>query len=151
MAELKMPNINKIMITGRLTRDPDVRFTKSNQVVVNFDIANNHVFRDRTTNEWKKLTTFVRVTLYGSLGDRVKEKLHRGTPVFIEGRLQEETWTTSDNQQRKAYKIIGSKIQIMEKSVEYADAVIEKDEDVPENVEPENNHNDNEELDDLPF
>ncbi|NIA22639.1 MAG: single-stranded DNA-binding protein [Proteobacteria bacterium] len=150
MAELKMPNINKIIITGRLTRDPDVRFTKSNQVVVNFDIANNHAYKDGATNEWKKLTTFVRVTLYGNLGDRVKEKLHKGTPVFVEGRFQEETWTTSDNQQRKAYKIIGSKIQILEKSVEYADAVIEKDEEVPEN-EPQKKIKDSEELDDLPF
>ncbi len=150
MSEIRMPNINNIMITGRLTRDPDIRFTKSNKIVVNFDIANNHMYHSIATDEWKKMTLFIRVSIYGNLADRVKERLHKGTPVYIEGRLQEDTWTTADNQQRKSYRIAGNRMQILEKMFEMAGEVEEKTEAMPDE-EQEKQIDMKEELDDLPF
>jgi len=150
MSEIRMPNINNIMITGRLTRDPDIRFTKSNKIVVNFDIANNHTYHSTTTDEWKKMTLFIRVSIYGNLADRVKERLHKGTPVYIEGRLQEDTWTTTDNQQRKSYRIVGNRMQILEKMFEMAGEAEEKTEEIPDEKQEKQIDKD-EELDDLPF
>ena len=150
MSEIRMPNINNIMITGRLTKDPDIRFTKSNKIVVNFDIANNHMYRSTASDEWKKMTLFIRVSIYGNLADRVKERLHKGTPVYIEGRLQEDTWTTTDNQQRKSYRIVGNRMQILEKMFEMAGEAEEKTEEIPDEKQEKQIDKD-EELDDLPF
>jgi len=96
-----MLSINKIMITGRLTRDPETRYTPSGNAVCNFSIAVNRNYRDPRTNDWKEETFFLDVEAWGKIAERCAETLKKGRPVYIEGRLRADTWEREGQKQTR--------------------------------------------------
>ncbi|MGD9641849.1 MAG: single-stranded DNA-binding protein [Elusimicrobiales bacterium] len=111
--DLKIPDLNQVIIAGRITRDPELRFTQKQQGMCFFTVAVNRRYQDQASGEWKDLTTFVPVTVWGPAAERVKEKLRKGSPVMVEGRLTSSEYTDKTGQKRKELKITASRVQSM--------------------------------------
>jgi single-strand DNA-binding protein len=114
MADLRMPTLNKVFLTGRLTRDPEVRFTPGGTPVANFAVASNRRFRDQS-GEWKEETTFVNVVAWQALAERIRDTLHKGSPVLIEGRIQTRSWENDQGQRRTAFEINAMRVENLER------------------------------------
>lgn len=104
-----MLSINKVMVTGRLTRDVEIRYLPSGNPVANFSIAVNRRYLDPKTNEWRDETTFLDVEAWGKLAERCGEVLKKGRPVYVEGRLRQDTWER-DNQKQSRIRIVAERV-----------------------------------------
>jgi single-strand DNA-binding protein len=115
--ELKLPSLNKILIAGNCTRDPDVRYTQSGTALTRFGIASTRYFRDPKgpPGEWKEDTCFVNVVAWAQLAERLGDTLKKGTAVLVEGRLTSNSWETEDGQKRTAIEIRADAVQILER------------------------------------
>lgn len=114
-AAIKLPEQNIVLLVGRLTRDPNVSFTQKGQAVCRCDIAVNRRYLDATTNEWKDDTVFVPVVVWGAAADRCKDRVKKGTPVSVEGRLTLSEYTDkTTGQTRKNLQVTARRIQILE-------------------------------------
>lgn len=87
-----MRNLNKALLIGNLTRDPEVRTTPSGQSVASFGLATNRVWRDAQSGEQKEAVEFHNIVAWGKLADICGQYLHKGSKAFIEGRLQTRSW-----------------------------------------------------------
>ncbi|MDA8244877.1 MAG: single-stranded DNA-binding protein [Elusimicrobia bacterium] len=111
--DIRVPELNQVMIAGRLTRDPELRFTQKQQGVVSLSVAVNRRYQDQASGEWKDDTTFVPVTVWGPAAERCKEKMRKGSPVLVEGRLTASEYTDKAGQKRKELKITARRVQLM--------------------------------------
>ena len=109
----RVPELNFIIVSGRLTRDPDIRMTQKGSTVCSFSIANNRSYMDPSTNEWKEEVSYISITAFASLADRLKERIKKGTPVIVEGRLVMNEFTGKDGQQRRELRINASRVQVV--------------------------------------
>src|SRR5881392_4153718 len=101
-----MASFNKVILLGNLTRDPEVRYTPKGTAVTELGMAEN--------GEKREETTFVDVTLWGRTAEIAGEYLKKGRPVFIEGRLQLDTWDDKQSgQKRSKLKVIGEGLQLL--------------------------------------
>jgi len=135
----RVPELNFIIVSGRLTRDPDIRMTQKGSTVCSFSIANNRSYMDPSTNEWKDEVSYMSATAFGSLADRLKERIKKGTPVIVEGRLVMNEFTGKDGQQRRELRINASRVQVVPTgaSTQEANASAESaNEEVPEDDVP---------------
>ncbi len=111
--ELRIPEINSVMLAGRLTRDPEVRYTQSQMAVATLGLAVNRRMQDKSSGEWKDDTIFVSVTVWGQAAERCKEKMRKGSPVLVEGRLTMSEYTDKAGQKRKEMKVTANRVQLM--------------------------------------
>ena len=95
-----MLSINKVIVTGRLTRDPETRYIPSGTAVTMLGVAVNRRFLDKN-NEWRDETCFLDVEVWGKLAERCAETLKKGRPVYVEGRLKQDTWEKDGQKQTK--------------------------------------------------
>ena len=104
-------NLNKAIIIGRLTNNPEVRSTPTGQSVCNFSVATNRVWTDQTGKKQEK-TEFHNVVLWRRLAEIASQFLSKGSLVYIEGRLETRSW--QDNAGNKKYRteIIGERMQL---------------------------------------
>lgn len=108
-----MANLNKVMLMGNLTRDPEVRYTPKGTAVAELGLAINRVY-SAENGEKREETTFVDVTLWGRTAEIAGEYLKKGRPVFIEGRLQLDSWDDKQTgQKRSKLKVVGEAMQLM--------------------------------------
>ncbi len=108
-----MANLNKVMLMGNLTRDPEVRYTPKGTAVAEVGLAINRFF-SAENGEKREETTFVDVTLWGRQAEIAGEYLKKGRPVFIEGRLQLDTWDDKQSgQKRSKLKVVAENLQLM--------------------------------------
>ena len=112
----RVPELNFIIVSGRLTRDPDIRMTQKGSTVCSFSIANNRSYMDPSTNEWKEEVSYISATAFGSLAERLKERIKKGTPVIVEGRLVMNEFTGKDGQQKRELRINASRVQVVPSS-----------------------------------
>jgi len=115
---IKLPEMNQVIITGRLTRNAELRHTQSGQAMCKFDIAVSSRYLDKTTNEWKDNTVYVNnMALWGDEAERKATRLLKGTAVMVEGKLKLEEWTdkTTGKQQQKL-TVAPRRVQILTKS-----------------------------------
>ena len=101
MSDLRMPSTNLVVIAGRLTRDPEVKFIASGKAVCNFSIANSRFFKDKS-GEKKEETSFVEVTCWDKTAEWVGESIKKGRPVLVEGRLKSESWEDKTTGQKRS-------------------------------------------------
>ena len=118
-----MANFNRVFLMGNLTRDPEMRYTPSGTAVVNFGMAVNRRFTDQN-GEKKEETCFVRISVFGKQGENCNQYLSKGSPVFIEGRLQYRTWET-DGQKRNSLDVVAERVQFMGRAKEGQDSKTE--------------------------
>lgn len=112
MANLKMPQINNIIITGNLTRDVVFKRTSSGTSVSNFIIASNKRYRD-LNNEWQEDVCFIGIVAWNKLADSCAEILKKGSAVLVEGELQTHVYKSSDNAKRSTLEIKAHRIQFL--------------------------------------
>jgi len=98
-------NLNKAMIIGNLTRDPELRSTPSGQNVASFSVATNFVWTDQSGQQQKK-TEFHNIIAWRRLADICSKYLHKGSKIYIEGRLQTTDWTGQDGVKRYRTEIV---------------------------------------------
>ncbi|MFZ1735994.1 MAG: single-stranded DNA-binding protein [Candidatus Moraniibacteriota bacterium] len=104
-------NVNKVIIVGRLTRDPEVRNTPTGQTVATLGIATNNYWTDKSGNKQEK-TEFHTVVLWGKVAEIAGQYLSKGQEAFIEGRLQTREYTDKQGAQRKVTEIVGETMQL---------------------------------------
>jgi len=107
-----MPDLNKVMVIGNLTRDPEVRYTPKGTAVGELGLAINSTAKgsDGTT---KEETTFLDVVVWGRQAETAKEYLVKGRPVFIEGRLQLDQWEGKDGEKKSRLRVVAERIQFL--------------------------------------
>ncbi|HJY53765.1 MAG TPA: single-stranded DNA-binding protein [Candidatus Udaeobacter sp.] len=108
-----MANLNKVLLLGNVTRDPEVRYTPKGSAVCDLGIAVN---RNYTTESGEKReeVTFIDVTLWGRTAEVASEYLKKGRPVFIEGRLQMDTWDDKQTgQKRTRLRVVAENMQLL--------------------------------------
>ncbi|MGE3800438.1 MAG: single-stranded DNA-binding protein [Candidatus Kapaibacterium sp.] len=114
MANLKMPEVNTVLIAGNLTKDPILRQTRNGTPVANFSIASNRRFRN-SDNQWQEDVCYVGVVAWNKLAESCKSKLEKGSAVLVEGELQSRTWQLEDGSSRSAVEIKARRIQFLSK------------------------------------
>jgi single-strand DNA-binding protein len=108
-----MANLNKVMLIGNLTRDPELRYTPKGTAVADIGMAINRVRTDEQ-GQRQEDTTFVDVTLWGRQAELAQQYLSKGRPVYIEGRLQMDTWEDkASGQKRSKLKVVGENMQFL--------------------------------------
>ncbi len=113
MADLRLPNINHVIISGRLTHDPELRYTPSGRPVLNMQVASSRPYR--VGDEWKEDVLFIRVVLWGPQAERLGGQLLKGSAVVVEGRLSYRQWE-SDGQKRSTIEIQANRVQALDKA-----------------------------------
>lgn len=104
-------NLNKVILIGRLTRDPEVRTTSSGQSVTNIGLATNRVWNDKNGQRQEK-TEFHTVILWGRLAEIAGQYLTKGQETFIEGRLETRSYTGKDGVERRTTEIVAENLQL---------------------------------------
>ncbi len=99
-------DLNKVMIIGRLTRDPELRATPSGVNVCQIGVATSYVYTNQATGQKVEQTEFHNVVLWRKLGEIVHQYLKKGNQIYIEGRLQTRTWDGKDGQKKNRTEII---------------------------------------------
>lgn len=87
-----MLELNKVLLTGRLTKDPELRYLPSGQAVCEIRIAVSRRYLDKNSNEWKDDASFINVTTWGKTAEFTNQYFNKGKAIFIEGRLKQDTW-----------------------------------------------------------
>lgn len=104
-------NLNKVFLIGNLTRDPELRTMPNGNPVVNFGIATNRVWKDKSGVQQKQ-AEFHNIVMFGRLAEIAKQYLQKGASVMVEGRLQTRTWEGQDGQKRNRTEIIAEAMQM---------------------------------------
>jgi len=108
-----MASFNKVILLGNLTRDPEVRYTPKGSAVCDLGIAVNRVYTTEG-GERREEVTFVDVVLWARLAEIAGEYLRKGRPVFIEGRLQMDSWDDKQTgQKRTKLRVVGESMQLL--------------------------------------
>jgi single-strand DNA-binding protein len=104
-------DFNKVMLMGNLTRDPEVRYTPSGMAVADLGLAVNRTFKG-SDGQMKDETCFVRVTVWARQAENCGQYLHKGSPVFVEGRLKYDEWE-KDGQKQSRLSVVGERVQFL--------------------------------------
>ncbi|MGC9336660.1 MAG: single-stranded DNA-binding protein [Candidatus Cloacimonadia bacterium] len=134
--KLNMPNINNVIVSGRLTRDVDLRYTSNGTPVATIGLASDRRYKD-ADNNWQDETTFLRVVAWSQLAERVAENLKKGSPVLVEGRLRSSQWRDKNDTTRTTIEIVANRIQSLEREIpgeteeEEVTETAEEEDDIP--------------------
>jgi single-strand DNA-binding protein len=106
-----MASLNKVILLGNLTRDPELRYTPNGTAVSSFGLAVNR--RYRQGDDWKDEVCFVDIVTYGRQAETVGEYLSKGSMALVEGRLQWRSWEGEDGQRRSKHEVVANTVQFM--------------------------------------
>ncbi len=106
-------NLNKVLLGGRLTRDPEMKYTPKGMAVCEFGVAVNRTWKSES-GEKKEEVTFLDVTFFGKTGEAIAQYLKKGQPIFIEGRLNLDQWDDKQTgAKRSKVKVVGESFQFV--------------------------------------
>ena len=105
-------SLNKVMLIGNLTRDPELRYIPSGQAVTTFTIAVNRTFNSKA-GEKKEEVAFIRIVAWARLAEICNEYLKKGRPVFVEGRIQTRSWDGPDGNKRYSTEVVADNVQFL--------------------------------------
>ena len=105
-----MANMNKVLLLGNLTRDPELRYASNGTAVARLALAVNHRYRHGDTD--KEETLFIDVIAFGKQGESASKYLSKGRPVLIEGRLKWQTWE-KEGQKHTKHEVVADRIQFL--------------------------------------
>jgi single-strand DNA-binding protein len=106
-------NINRVILTGNLTRDPELRSTSSGLSVCSLRIASNTRRKNQSTGEWEDKPNFFDVTVWGAQGENCARFLAKGRPVALDGRLEWREWENQQGEKRQSVEIIADAVQFL--------------------------------------
>lgn len=139
MAELKMPEINYVIVAGNLTKDPVFRETTNGTPVVNFSIASNRKFKD-SSNQWQEDVCYVGVVAWNKLAESCRDRLKKGSAVLVDGELQSRSWKSEDGHNRSIVEIKARRIQFLNKRLIGTENGTLKEDEVTSVSEDENDY-----------
>jgi len=113
MSELRLPRVNFIVLSGRLTRDVELRFTPNGTPVARLSLAFDRSYQK--DGEWQQETSYLDVVVWNKRGEQCAEYLHKGSPVLIEGYLKTRSYQDKENNSRKVTEIVANKVNFLEK------------------------------------
>ena len=142
MADLKMAELNNIIIAGNLTKDPVFRETSNKTPVVNFHMAANRRYKD-SGNQWQEDVCYVGVVAWNKLADSCRNRLSKGSAVLVEGELQSRTFKTDDDRNRTVVEIKAKRVQFLNKFVKPSSEPTKTTESSEETKEKETTKEDN--------
>ncbi|MBI4550154.1 MAG: single-stranded DNA-binding protein [Candidatus Omnitrophica bacterium] len=105
-------SFNRVFLIGNLTRDPELRYIPSGQAVTSFTVATNRTYTT-PSGEKKEEASFIRVVTWGRSAEVCNEYLKKGSPVFVEGRLQSRSWQAQDGSKRSSIEVIAMRVQFL--------------------------------------
>ena len=105
-------SVNKVILVGRLGRDPETRFTSSGQAVANFSIATDESYKDRN-GERQKRTEWHKIVVWGKQAEIAQQYLKKGSLIFIEGRIQSREWQDKEGQKRTSFEIVATNFRML--------------------------------------
>ena len=108
-----MPNLNKVMLMGNLTRDPELRYTPNNTAVANIGMAINRDWKNQS-GERQQETTFVDIEAWGRQAELLSQYLTKGRPLFVEGRLKLDQWQDKEGGNRSKLKVVLESFQFID-------------------------------------
>ena len=114
MADVRLGNLNTVLLLGRVTMDPDLRYTPKGTAVLGFRIAVDRNYKDRATDEWKRETSFFNVNAWAQQAERLGERMKKGSAVLVEGELRSRTWETQAGEKRYMVEIHARRVQILD-------------------------------------
>ena len=106
-------SINKVVITGNLTRDPELRSTASGMNVLKIGVAVNDRRKNQSTGEWEEVPNFVDVTVFGNRAEPLSRFLSKGAKVAIEGKLRWSQWENPQGEKRSKLEVVADEIEFM--------------------------------------
>ncbi len=110
-------SVNKVILVGRLGRDPETRYTSSGQAVCNFSLATDESFRDRS-GERQKRTEWHKIVAWGKLAEICQKFLKKGSQIYIAGRIQSRQWDDKEGQKRTSYEIVAGEMRMLDRRAE---------------------------------
>ena len=113
MTGIRLPEINVLVMSGRVTRDAEIFFTQSGTAKLTLPIAVNRRVKDAKSGEWKDDTFFIDVIAWKELAERSKDKAKKGAPVVVEGRLQGRKYEDKSGQQRSVLEVVANRLQFL--------------------------------------
>ena len=105
-------NVNKAIVVGNLTRDPETRTLPSGQSVTSFGIATNRFWTDKENGEKKKQVEYHNIIAWGRLGEIAQQFLKKGSLAYVEGRLQTRNWQDAQGNKKSRTEIVAEKLQL---------------------------------------
>src|SRR6059058_2133353 len=105
-------SVNKVILVGRLGRDPETRYTGSGQAVANFSLATDESYKDRN-GERQKRTEWHKIVVWGKQAEIAQQYLKKGSLVFIEGRIQSREWQDKEGQKRTSFEIVANNFRML--------------------------------------
>ncbi len=106
-------SINRVVISGNLTRDPELRSTASGMAVLNLGVAVNDRRKNQQTGEWEEYPNFVDCTIFGARAEALVQYLSKGTKVAIEGKLRYSTWENQQGEKRSKLEVVVDDLEFM--------------------------------------
>ena len=105
-------SVNKVILVGRLGRDPETRYTGGGQAVANFSVATDETYKDRN-GERQKRTEWHKIVVWGKQAEIAQQYLKKGSLIFIEGRIQSREWQDKEGQKRTSFEIVASNFRML--------------------------------------
>jgi len=106
-------SINRVIISGRLTRDPELRSTAGGMAIMGFGVAVNDSRKNQQTGEWEDYPNFIDCTMFGNRAESVSRYIAKGSKVAVEGKLHYSQWETKEGQKRSKIEVIVDEIEFM--------------------------------------
>ena len=106
--------INKVILIGNLGRDPEVRHFDNGGMVARFSVATNESYRDKN-NEWQTVTEWHDVVAWRNLAERAERQLHKGSMVYVEGKLTHRKWTDRDGNDRYSTEVVANTFRLLDR------------------------------------
>ena len=129
-----MANLNKVMLIGNLTRDPQLSYLPSQTAVVEFGLAVNRRWRSKE-GENKEETCFIDCKAFGRQAENINKYLSKGRSAFVEGRLTFDSWTAQDGSKRSKHSVVVENCQFLSSGQKTTSAPVEhtpiQDDDIP--------------------
>ena len=124
-------SINRVIVLGNLTRDPELKTMPGGNPVCSLRIAVNDRVKDPSTGEWRERPNYFDVDVFGGQGENCAKWLNKGRQVAVEGRLRWREWETPDGQKRSAVSIVADTVQFIGPREGGTEAESEPDDDIP--------------------
>jgi single-strand DNA-binding protein len=105
-------SVNKVILVGRLGRDPETRYTSGGQAVCNFSMATDESFKSKS-GERQKRTEWHKIVVWGKQAEIAQQYLKKGSQLYLEGRIQSREWTDKENQKRTSFEIVATDFRFL--------------------------------------
>lgn len=128
MSALRLPNINKVAIAGRLTHEPQLNYTQKGTAVLRMRVAINRPYKD-SQGEWQQEVSFLNVVAWDKLAEICAEHLSRGSAIYAEGRLKSQEWEDQEGKTRVGLDVHADSVQFLDKVNSNSDEEKEESED----------------------